>query len=388
MLAVAQSSEHRRDLRLRRLRRDARPRDGAGRGRRPVASVSRRGAIPLDDALPIAKQIADALEAAHEQGIIHRDLKPANIKVRADGTVKVLDFGLAKAFDAKASSASADGDELADAARRARHADGDDPRHGGVHGARAGARQGRRQARGHLGVRRRALRNADRPARLRSARTSPTCSRPCCDATSTGRRCRPATPPAPASRCSRDCLVRDPKQRLRDIGEARRVLDQLIGGSACHDPRRAGIVAERASARALVAARPAVGDRGPGGAGRRRRQLETRDRSAGARRTRHDDRASTFKETTGLVDVSRDGTTIVYLASQWPAGVSSRLAPHGSIRGPAASGEPTAAWRRCFLRRPTGSRFRRRTARSRRRRPAEARPSPDRRFVLPGRDLG
>ena len=53
-----------------------------------------RGAIPLDEALPIAKQIAEALEAAHEQGIIHRDLKPANIKVRPDGTVKVLDFGL------------------------------------------------------------------------------------------------------------------------------------------------------------------------------------------------------------------------------------------------------------------------------------------------------
>jgi serine/threonine protein kinase len=57
------------------------------------------GPIPNDDALPIARQIAEALEAAHEQGIIHRDLKPANIKVRADGTVKVLDFGLAKGLD-------------------------------------------------------------------------------------------------------------------------------------------------------------------------------------------------------------------------------------------------------------------------------------------------
>jgi serine/threonine protein kinase len=54
------------------------------------------GPIGLDDALPIATQMAEALEAAHEQGIVHRDLKPANVKVRPDGTVKVLDFGLAK----------------------------------------------------------------------------------------------------------------------------------------------------------------------------------------------------------------------------------------------------------------------------------------------------
>src|SRR5215510_13269251 len=58
-----------------------------------------QGPIPLDETLAIAKQITEALEAAHEQGIIHRDLKPANIKLRPDGTVKVLDFGLAKAID-------------------------------------------------------------------------------------------------------------------------------------------------------------------------------------------------------------------------------------------------------------------------------------------------
>ena len=76
------------------------------------------GAIPLEEALAIARQIGDALEAAHEKGIVHRDLKPGNIKIKADGVVKVLDFGLAKL------------------AR--------DPRDGRVHESRTGARIDRR----------------------------------------------------------------------------------------------------------------------------------------------------------------------------------------------------------------------------------------------------
>src|SRR5262245_40372159 len=65
-----------------------------------------RGPIPIDEALQIAKQICEALEAAHEKGIIHRDLKPANIKITHDGKVKVLDFGLAKALEGETAKAN------------------------------------------------------------------------------------------------------------------------------------------------------------------------------------------------------------------------------------------------------------------------------------------
>jgi serine/threonine protein kinase len=71
-----------------------------------LADVIGRGPMSADDVLPIARAIADALEAAHDRGIVHRDLKPANVKTTTDGKVKVLDFGLAKVVDPTMGSGS------------------------------------------------------------------------------------------------------------------------------------------------------------------------------------------------------------------------------------------------------------------------------------------
>ena len=113
---------------------------GAGRGRDAGRSHRATGRLPLAEALPIARQIAEALEAAHEKGIVHRDLKPANIKITPDGEVKVLDFGLAKALRGDGVGprpvAVADGHDR-------RHARRHDSRHGRLHEPGAGARASR-----------------------------------------------------------------------------------------------------------------------------------------------------------------------------------------------------------------------------------------------------
>ena len=116
------------------------------------------GPLPIQEALTVARQIAEALEAAHEKGIVHRDLNPANIKITPDDTVKVLDFGLAQVF-----GTIEDTDQTGVIAGTV-----------GVHESRAGPREADRQADRHLVVRRRVVRDVDGPAGLSLPRASPT----------------------------------------------------------------------------------------------------------------------------------------------------------------------------------------------------------------------
>ena len=180
-----------------------------------------RGAISIDEALPIAKQIAEALEAAHEQNIIHRDLKPANIKVRPDGTVKVLDFGLSKATG-PSSEASGDAPTMRSPAMT---------QAGMILGT--AAYMSPEQARGKT-VDKRAdiwafgcvLHEMLTGTRLFAADSVPETlglifSREP-DLTTL-----PTATPARVRTLIARCLVKDPRQRMRDIGEARLALDAV-----------------------------------------------------------------------------------------------------------------------------------------------------------------
>jgi serine/threonine protein kinase/Tol biopolymer transport system component len=185
-----------------------------------------RGAIAVDQAMQIARQLTDALDAAHERGIVHRDLKPANIKVTPDGTVKVLDFGLAKAQDVG-------GDDSHSASMTSP-----------VLMSRAGVILGTaaymspEQAKG-AGVDKRAdiwafgcvfFEMLTGRRVFGGDSMTETLAAVMRDDIHLDR--LPATTPPQVTRLIARCLERDPKRRLRDIGEARIALDEAIGRSS------------------------------------------------------------------------------------------------------------------------------------------------------------
>ena len=186
-----------------------------------LADRLERGALPRDEALHVARQIADALEAAHARGVVHRDLKPANVKVRADGTVKVLDFGLAKSARRPRPPATS-----------ALTMRGDDPGNRALHEPGAGQRPRCRPAQRHLGLRLRAVRDAHRSSGLRGRR----CLRHSGQYPDQGAGLEPAavrTRLSPsAARCGA-AWKRIHALRLADIADARLELDERgTGGRA------------------------------------------------------------------------------------------------------------------------------------------------------------
>lgn len=204
-----------------------------------------RGPLPLTQVLPIARQITEALEEAHEKGIVHRDLKPANIKLKPDGKVKVLDFGLAKALAGDSASNFTDTLDRSDRAV-------EDTRVGVILGT--AAYMPPEQARGRPVDKR-----ADIWAFGAILFEMVSGRRPFDGGTVTDVLAAvvttdpdwslvPATTPQPLVRLIRRCLEKDTRQRLRDIGDARFDLEQLI---AAQTDSSAGIPTPQPSASPL-----------------------------------------------------------------------------------------------------------------------------------------
>ncbi len=202
-----------------------------------LAERLKRGAIPVDEAITIARQIAEGLEEAHEHGIVHRDLKPANVKLTPDGKVKVLDFGLAKAYESNAAGESADVSHSPTMSRHATEA-------GMIMGT--AAYMSPEQARGKTLDRRAdiwsfgvVLFEMLTGTRLFSGETVSDVLAAVLTRAPDWKELPQGTP-AGVRALLRRCLERDPRKRLHDAADARILLEDLsLEGGVEEDPDRA-----------------------------------------------------------------------------------------------------------------------------------------------------
>jgi Tol biopolymer transport system component len=198
------------------------------------------GPIPIEEALGIARQIAEALEAAHEKGVVHRDLKPANVKVTPEGIVKVLDFGLAKAADPSGSTPNADSPTLT------------------IRATQAGIIMG---TAGYMAPEQAAGKTVDRRADIwsfgvvlyelltgKTLFTGETISHKLASVLKDPIDFDTPHAPAPIRGLLERCLDRDPRSRLRDIGEARIAIDRYLSDPSAAAPSASAILPARRTA--------------------------------------------------------------------------------------------------------------------------------------------